>query len=105
MLPLTLALSPSGGEGIGMAPAPSVRGIGSLTRPRAAGQYRAVLSPGGGVWDNFETAARTQARLQGLPDLALVVVPHRKGGETADDQRAKAAAALPAIVASLVEPI
>jgi len=57
------------------------------------------------VWDNFETAARTQARLQGLPDLALVVVPHRKGGETADDQRAKAAAALPAIVASLIEPI
>jgi len=57
------------------------------------------------VWDNFETAARTQARLQGLPDLALVVVPHRKGGETGDDQRAKAAAALPAIVASLIEPI
>ncbi len=57
------------------------------------------------VWDNFENAARTQARLQGLPDLGLVVVPHRKGGETADDQRRKAEAALPAIVRALVESI
>ena len=57
------------------------------------------------VWDNFETAARTQARLQGLPDLAMVVVPHRKGPETAYNQRAKAEAALPAIVANLIEPI
>jgi len=57
------------------------------------------------VWDNFETAARTQARLQGLADLGMVVVPHRKGGETDDDQRAKAEDALPAIIASLIEPI
>ncbi len=57
------------------------------------------------VWDNFEAAARTQARLQGVPDLELVVVPHRQGGETADDQRRKAEAALPTIVTRLVQPI
>ncbi len=57
------------------------------------------------VWDNFETAARTQARLQNLTDLELVVVPHRKGGETADDQRLKAEQALPALVAKLIESI
>jgi hypothetical protein len=56
------------------------------------------------VWDNFENAARTQARLQDVADLALVVIPHRKGGETADDQRRKAEAALPAIVGRLVQP-
>jgi hypothetical protein len=55
------------------------------------------------VWDNFENAARTQARLQEVPDLALIVIPHRKGGETADDQRRKAEQALPAIVSGLVE--
>ena len=57
------------------------------------------------VWNNFENAARTQARLQDFADLELMVIPLRKGGETAEDQRAKAAAALPAIVAKLVEPI
>jgi hypothetical protein len=57
------------------------------------------------VWDNFENAALTQARLQDCADLALVVVPHRKGGETADDQRRKAESALPAIVSKLVQPL
>jgi hypothetical protein len=56
------------------------------------------------VWDNFEAAARTQARLQAMPDLELVVIPHRKGGETADDQRRKAEAALPGLVARLCAP-
>lgn len=56
------------------------------------------------VWDNFEAAARTQACLQAMPDLELVVVPHRKGGETADDQRRKAEAALPLLVARLCAP-
>jgi hypothetical protein len=55
------------------------------------------------VWDNFEKAARMQARLQGVTDLELVVVPHRKGGESDDDQRRKAEAALPAIIAKLVQ--
>jgi hypothetical protein len=57
------------------------------------------------VWDNFEMAARTQARLQGVPDLELVVIPHRRGGETEDDQRRKAEAALPAIITGLVQPL
>ena len=57
------------------------------------------------VWDNFEHAARTQARVQEVPDLELVVVPHRKGGETADDQRRKAELALAAVIGKLVEPI
>ncbi len=57
------------------------------------------------VWDNFENAARMQARLQSVPDLELLVVPHRKGGETADDQRRKAADALPSLVAKLVQSI
>jgi hypothetical protein len=57
------------------------------------------------VWDNFEAAARTQARLQDVPDLELTVVPHRKGGETADDQRRKAEAAFDRIVGQLVQPL
>jgi hypothetical protein len=56
------------------------------------------------VWDNFEAAARTQARLQAVPDLELAVVPHRKGGETADDQRRKAETVLPEVVARLCRP-
>jgi hypothetical protein len=55
------------------------------------------------VWDNFETAARTQARLQGVPDLRLVVVPRRQGGETDDDQRWKAEAALELVVTNMIE--
>ncbi len=57
------------------------------------------------VWDNFEAAARTQARLQDVPDLQLAVIAHRKGGETADDQRRKAEQALPAVLGMLVEPV
>ncbi len=57
------------------------------------------------VWDNFQNAARTAANLQHVEDLALTVIPHRKGGETAYDQRRKAEAALSDIVAKLVQPI
>ena len=57
------------------------------------------------VWDNFQNAARMQAALQDCADLALAVVPHRKGGETADDQRRKAEHALPGIVSQLVQPL
>ncbi len=55
------------------------------------------------VWDTFERAAREQARLQGVPDLELVVVPHRRGGETAEDQLRKAEAALGDVAAKLVQ--
>jgi hypothetical protein len=54
------------------------------------------------VWDTFEKAARTAARVQGVPDLELAVIPHRKGGQTAEDQMAKAEAALPDIVKRLL---
>jgi hypothetical protein len=57
------------------------------------------------VWDNFEKAARTQARVQGVPNLAFAIVPHRKGAETADDQRAKADAAAPEIVSRLLKSV
>jgi hypothetical protein len=57
------------------------------------------------VWDNFESAARTQARLQQMPELELATVPHRQGGETADDQRRKAEALLPVLVTKLIESI
>ena len=57
------------------------------------------------VWDNFQNAALTQARLQDCADLALTVIPHRKGGETADDQRRKAEHALPNIISQLVQPL
>lgn len=57
------------------------------------------------VWDNFEKAARMQAKLQAVPDLALVVIPHRKGGETAEDQRRKAETALGEMLTKLVEPV
>jgi hypothetical protein len=57
------------------------------------------------VWDNFEEAARTQARLQRRPDLELAIVPHRRGGETAEDQRRKAEAVLPILLAKLIEPL
>ena len=57
------------------------------------------------VWDNFVNAARTQARLQDVADLELVVIPHRQGGETADHQRQKAEAALPELVSRLIQPI
>jgi hypothetical protein len=57
------------------------------------------------VWDNFQNAALTQARLQDCADLALAVIPHRKGGETADDQRRKAEQALPTIISQLLQPV
>jgi hypothetical protein len=57
------------------------------------------------VWDNFENAARTQARLQDVSDLEFVIVPHRKGGESADDQRRKAEHSLPGLVAKLIQPL
>ena len=57
------------------------------------------------VWDNFQNAAVMQARLQDCADLALALIPHRKGGETADVQRRNAENALPSIVSQLVQPL
>ena len=54
------------------------------------------------VWDTFEKAARIAARVQGVPNIALVITPNRKGSDTADDQRAKARAAMPEIARRLL---
>jgi len=54
------------------------------------------------VWDSFEKAARIAARVQGVPNIALVITPQRKGNDTADDQRAKARTAMPEIAKKLL---
>ena len=54
------------------------------------------------VWDTFQTAARAAARVHGVPDIKLAVVPSRQGRDTDEDQRAKARAAVPGIVQLLL---
>jgi hypothetical protein len=54
------------------------------------------------VWDSFEKAARIAARVQGVPNLKLVITPNRKGSETEEDQRDKARIAVPEIVRQLL---
>ena len=54
------------------------------------------------VWDTFEKAARIAARVQGVPDIKLVITPNRKGTDTAEDQKAKARAAMPEIAKALL---
>lgn len=50
------------------------------------------------VWDTFEKAARSAARIQGKPDIRFAVIPSRRGTDSADDQRVKAHQAAAAIV-------
>ena len=57
------------------------------------------------VWDNFEKAARTAARVMGVPDLQFVVVPRMMGDQGVKEQMAKAEAALPEIVGRLLGSI
>jgi hypothetical protein len=54
------------------------------------------------VWDNFEKAARTAARVMGVPNLQLAVVPRLAVGEGPAEQRTKAEVALPEIVGRLL---
>lgn len=54
------------------------------------------------VWDTFEKAAKVAARVQGTPEMDLVIIPHRQGKDTAEDQRAKAAVATVEIAGKLV---
>jgi hypothetical protein len=54
------------------------------------------------AWDTFEKAARTAAKVQGVPEIEITIIPHRIGGQTADDQRRKAEVALPDIVQRLL---
>jgi hypothetical protein len=55
------------------------------------------------AWDTFEKAARIAARVQGVPDIELTIIPHRIGGQTADDQRKKAEDAMPDLVERLLK--
>lgn len=41
------------------------------------------------VWKTFEQAARTQASLQNLSEIPLVLVEDQVPGDTVDDQRRK----------------
>jgi hypothetical protein len=54
------------------------------------------------AWDTFEKAARIAARVQKVPDIRLSIIPHRKGSDTPEIQRAKARAAAPDIVRQLL---
>ncbi|MES2999568.1 MAG: hypothetical protein V4787_02675 [Pseudomonadota bacterium] len=54
------------------------------------------------VWDTFEKAARTHARVQGVPGAKFVITPHRRGTDASEEQRAKARAAVPEIVKQLL---
>jgi hypothetical protein len=54
------------------------------------------------VWDTFEKAARSAARMQGSPDIRFAVIPSRRGTDTADEQRLKARVAAEEIVRLLV---
>ena len=51
---------------------------------------------------NLISASPSPSSRQRLSDLALVVIPHRKGGDTAEDQRRKVEVALPDVVARLL---
>jgi hypothetical protein len=44
------------------------------------------------VWDTFEVPARTQARIFGVPDIPLLVIPHQEPGEGEADLRRRAEA-------------
>ena len=55
------------------------------------------------AWDTFEKAARIAAKVQGVPDIELTIIPHRIGGQTSDDQRKKAEDAVSDIVAKLLK--
>ena len=56
------------------------------------------------VTEAFADAARQQARLLGMPNLALVIVGHPFAAQTLDTVNARAAEAAPQIIALLGEP-
>jgi alkylation response protein AidB-like acyl-CoA dehydrogenase len=64
------------------------------TRLRKRGIHTVAI-----VWDVFEGAARAMAKLQGIPDLPILVIPQMAVGEDEDDQRRKAKGCLPNLVA------
>ena len=48
--------------------------------------------------DPFLKLGKTQARVFGVPDLPLVMIPHPLGGLTLDEVRGRADAAIPQVV-------
>ena len=48
--------------------------------------------------DAFEKLARNQARVFGVPDMPLIVIPHPLGGIGMAEVRARAAHALPQMI-------
>jgi hypothetical protein len=51
----------------------------------------------------FLRLARAQARVFGVPDLPLIIIPHPLGGITMNEVEARAATALPQLVDLLSE--
>ena len=60
---------------------------------RKRGLLTAVICSG-----PFVKLGKTQARVFGVPELPLIVIPHPLGGLSLDDVKARAAAALPEFV-------
>jgi hypothetical protein len=56
------------------------------------------------VWDTFEKSARALAKLQGVPDLPIFVIPAMVSGEDDYDQRRKAEDCLSDLVACWATP-
>ncbi len=48
--------------------------------------------------DPFLKLGKTQARVFGVPDLPLVMIPHPLGGLTLDEVKGRADAAIPQVV-------
>ena len=48
--------------------------------------------------DPFVKLGKTQARVFGVPDLPLVMIPHPLGGLTLDEVRGRAGVAIPQVV-------
>ena len=51
--------------------------------------------------DAFLQLGKTQARVLGVPDLPLIVIPHPLGGISLEEVKARAAHALPQLVGLL----
>lgn len=53
------------------------------------------------VWDTFEVPARTQARIFGVEDAPLLIIPHLEPEERADDVRRRAEGDVEGVLALL----
>ena len=53
--------------------------------------------------DPFLKLGKTQARVFGVPDLPLVMIPHPLGGLTLDEVRGRADVAIPQVVTLIQE--